>query len=113
MPATLDVHRGYPLRAQVTLYQDAAGTVPVDLTGCVCSGAIGRPLDGGALVTLAATITDAAAGELMVEADAEATALLTGTAYSWDLCIVGDDGVPQALPMGGVAVLTVQTPLPN
>jgi hypothetical protein len=113
MRPTLDVIRGYPLRALVSLFQDAAATVPVDLTGCICTGAIGRALEGGALVTLTVTLTDAANGEMLVEADAESTELLTGSAYHWDLCIADSEGFPQALPMGGVAVAGVQTPIPT
>jgi len=105
MPPTLYVYRGFPIRATILMFQDLAAKVPADLTGCTYAAVIG--LEGGpALIPLTVTATDAAKGELLIEADAEPTLQLTGSLYGWTLTVIDADGHPEVIPMGPVHVST-------
>jgi hypothetical protein len=105
MPPTLYVHRGFPIRAALLMFQDTAATVPADLTGCTFEAVIGRP-DGPALVELTVTATDAANGELLIEAADASTLPLTGTLYGWTLTVTDSEGHPEVITMGPVHVST-------
>lgn len=109
MPATLDVFPGYPVREVITLFQDAAFAIPVDLTACTVTAGIGRP-GAAPIVPLICTITDAANGEILVTGDADDTANLTGSLYTWGVVVTDAIGHPNPIPLGDAAVHPAPVP---
>lgn len=106
---TLDVFRGYPIRELITLYQDTAMTVPVDLTGCTVAGGIGRPGEAPD-VTLTCEITDVENGEILVTAEGDDTTSLTGSLYPWGVIVTDSLGHPTPIPLGDAAVCPAPIP---
>ena len=87
----LTITRGISFLPITVTVEDASGAI--DLTGwSVFSDA--RSIKGGPVsFSLSPTITDAATGEITIpEKDADATALLTGGRYYWDLVLENTDG---------------------
>ena len=91
----LTVYRGDTHRWQFDLWADAAGTVPVDLTGVSVAATIG---------TTALACTVAANRIEAVLAAAQSQALAPGTALSWDLQLTYASGDVHTVMKGGVSV---------
>jgi hypothetical protein len=109
MSTTLDVFQGYPIRETLTLYQDTALALPVDLTGCTVTGGIGRR-DEAPLVLLTCEILDAENGEILITGEADDTALLTGSLYSWGIIVTDSLGHPNPIPLGEASVQSAPVP---
>ncbi len=103
MPTTLDVFRGYPIRESVTLYQDAAMSVPVNLTGSTVTGGIGR-VGEAPLVPLTCAIVDALNGEILITAAGEDSAALGGSLFPWGIVVTDTLGHPNPIPLGDASV---------
>lgn len=91
---TLQLFRGRARTWRAQLFQDAAATQTVDLTGCTPVAGISTP-DGK--IELACTVVDDAAtdpedGWVEISITDEQAALLTGTLYSWTLGVEDSGG---------------------
>ncbi len=91
---TLNLFRGRAETWRAQLFQDAAATEEVDLTGCTPLAGISTP-DGKIDLTCAVVVEgaiDATDGWVEISITAEDSALLTGTLYSWTLGITDSLG---------------------
>lgn len=84
---TLNLFRGRAVTWRSQLFQDAAATLPVDLTGCTPAAGISTP--AGKIELACAVVVegaiDATDGWVEISITAEQAADLTGTLYSWTL----------------------------
>lgn len=86
---TLTLFRGRAETWRAQLFQDAAATLPVDLTGCTPEAGISTP---AGKLELACTVVeegaiDATDGWVEISITAGQSADLTGTLYSWTMGI--------------------------
>lgn len=87
-PSDVDhvIRRGATLTWPITLYEDAAQTVPHDLTGYALEGKVRLAADAARVwATFDVTIDDPAAGEATVTLGRDVTATLDPDVYVYDL----------------------------
>lgn len=91
---SLTLFRGRAETWRAQLFQDAAATLPVDLSGCTPSAGISTP-DGKIELACAVVVEgaiDATDGWVEIAITAPQSADLTGTLYSWTLGITDSQG---------------------
>lgn len=96
----LEVDVGLPLHIPLVLAYSPKEAA--DLTGCIFEAGI-RPRAGvDPLIPLTVTVTDAAAGSILISATAEAVQQLVLDSYAWDLILTDPDGIQSVLLRGPV-----------
>src|SRR5215471_18093727 len=97
----LDLYRGDTYAWRFVLWQDAAKTQPVDLTGAVVGAQVRATHDGDLLATFAVAV------------DPDTSEAIPGGSYRWDLEVWWPDGTVRTILAGGCRVTDdVTEPVP-
>jgi hypothetical protein len=109
---TIEIFRGRARTWRAECCQDAAGTQPVNFTGCTAEAAIKLP-DGTKIELAAAPVEEEGItledGWLEFSITDEDAALLTGTLYPWGCTVIDSLGDANPVLQGNVIVLVDTT----